>query len=90
MQRKANQAACKRRRAKLRAAAAASKQGDTLLGALVRHEISGTRGKRPYTAALAEHIARVGCAPSAGGARAPLAGIISMTKDRELRSTYIK
>ena len=54
------------------------------MGNMERHVVSGVRGKRPYTAALVDHIARIGCAARAVGARAPLAYIISMAKDRQL------
>ena len=48
----------------------------TLFERLMKHVAHSCRRKLVYTRTLAELTARVGCAPSAGGARAPLAGII--------------
>ena len=48
-----------------------------LFNSMMHHVVSSSRGKRSYTRTLVELIARVGSAPSAGGARAPLAGIIT-------------
>ena len=81
---KANHATCRRRRAKVKASLSAEKVGDSLHDAPVRRVVSGIRGNRTYAAALSDRIARIGSAPSAGGARVPLAGIISMAKDREM------
>ena len=48
-----------------------------LFNSLMRRVVSSSRGERSYTRTLAELIASVGNAPSSGGARAPLAGIIA-------------
>ena len=48
-----------------------------LSNSTMRHVGFSSRGRRAYTRTLVELIARVGSAPSAGGARAPLAGIIA-------------
>ena len=49
----------------------------TLFDKLVRIVTNSARGKSVYTEALVEMISRIGSAPSAAGARAPLAGIIT-------------
>ena len=53
-------------------------QEKTLLQKLVDHVITSLRGKRTYSRAQVEIIARVGLCPSAGGTRAALASIISI------------
>ena len=49
----------------------------SLFNKLVAHVVRGLKEKRLRNRALAELIAKVGTAPSAGGARAPIAGLIS-------------
>ena len=64
-------------RLKRRTTAFLRKQVDQgLFNSLLKIMTSSARGKRTYTPTLVELVARVGRAPSAGGARAPLAGII--------------
>ena len=70
----ANQAACRRRRAKLKAATKDAQESDAMPDALVRHVVSGIRSRRTYTDGLVDPVARIGIPPSAGGARAPLWG----------------
>ena len=82
MKRKANRVASQRSRLKRKLAKKAEDADDELLEALVRNVQTGIRGKRQYTYGLVELVARIGSCPSAAGARAPLAGIISHMKDR--------
>ena len=54
----------------------------TLFDKLVDHVVTSLRGKRDYSSrTLIEVIAKVGSAPSAGGARAPLAAIMTHMGD---------
>ena len=52
-----------------------------LLDRLVEQMKKSLRGKRVYDSALVELIAKVGTAPSAAGARSPLAAIIKHVSD---------
>ena len=54
----------------------AEDQRDSFWRKLVRHTARPLKGKRRYKYELSELIARVGTAPSAAGARSPLASII--------------
>ena len=80
--RKANREAARRCRPKRKLAKKAEDADDELLEALVRNVRSGIRCKRQYTVGLVELVARIGSCPSASGALAPLAGVISHMKDR--------
>ena len=51
---------------------------DALFERLMNHVVLSCRGKLVYTRTLAGLAARAGFAPSAGGARTPLAGIIKI------------
>ena len=79
--RKANLVAARRFRLKRKLAKKAEEADDELLEALVRNVQTGIRGKRQYTFGLVELVDRIGSCPSAAGARAPLAGIISHMED---------
>ena len=50
---------------------------DALLNSLIEHVIHSLRGKRVYARTFVDYIARVGTTPSAGGARGPIALILS-------------
>ena len=65
-----------RRRRRCERALKAQSQRDSLWRKLVHHTVRPLKGKRRYTYELSELIARVGTAPSAAGARSPLASII--------------
>ena len=54
---------------------------DTLLNSLIDHVIHCLRGKRVYTRSFVDYVARVGTTPSAGGARGPIALILSQVGD---------
>ena len=55
----------------------ADEDDDCLLTKLIEHVILSLRGKRIYTRSFVDYIARVGTTPSAGGARGPIALILS-------------
>ena len=65
-----------RRKALVRVVCRDGETKKTLFERLFKHIVESSRGKRVYTRTLLELTARVGFAPSAGGARAPLAGIM--------------
>ena len=79
--RKANRVAARRFRLNRKLDKKAEGADDELLEALARNVQAGIRGKRQYTLGLVELVARIGRYPSAAGARAPLAGVISRIKD---------
>ena len=53
-----------------------------LMDKLIQHVVAPLRGKRSYAQELINLIARVGSAPSAGGARIPIAAITSHVAGR--------
>ena len=55
------------------------KEESALFGKLYKNIALASRGKRNYTPARSELLARVGSFPSDGGARSPLAAIITHT-----------
>ena len=55
---------------------------DTILEQLIQQVKQSLRGKRVYSHALVEQIAKIGTAPSAGGSRAAIASILSHVGDQ--------